>query len=251
MIRLAIAAVIFLPFVRPAPMRINMALLGIGAVQFGMMSLTYMYSFRYLKSHEVALFTVLTPVYVAVISDCFQRRFRGVNLCAAFVAVIGAGVILWRGETPELSLTGFLLLQLSNLCFALGQFFYREVFARSAQPLADHQSFFWLYLGGLLALLPLGLGDIAFVSAMTHAQWVALIYLAIVASGLSYFLWNSGARKVTVGTLAVMNNLKVPLAVMVSLLFFREHVNFAGFVAGLLLMAVALWLPHFQKERST
>lgn len=251
MVRLAVAAVVFLPFVRPAPLRVNAALIGIGAVQFGVMSLAYMYSFRYLKSYEVALFTVMTPVYVAVISDCFQRRFRAVNLCAAVVAVVGAGVILWRGGTPGLSLTGFLLIELTNLCFALGQLLYREVFARSAEPLPDHQCFFWLYLGGFAALLPLGLGEAAFVTAMTREQWLALAFLAVVVSGLSYFLWNSGARKVSAGTLAVMNNLKIPLAVVASLVVFREQVNLAGLAAGVLLMAVALWLPHLQKETRT
>ena len=248
MIRLAVAAAVFLPFVRLSSLRVNAALLGIGAVQFGVMSLAYMYSFRYLKSHEVALFTVMTPVYVAVISDCFQRRFRGINLCAALVAVAGAGVILWQGGAPGMSLTGFLLIELSNLCFALGQILYREVFARSAQPLADHERFFWLYLGGLVAVLPLGLREVGFVAAMTSEQWLALAYLAIVVSGLSYFFWNSGARKVTAGMLAVMNNLKIPFGVLASLLIFREHVNLAGFAAGMVLMAVALWLPHLQKE---
>jgi len=175
MIRLAVAAVIFLPFVRSASLRVNAALVGIGAIQLGVMSLAYMYSFRYLKSHEVVLFTVMMPVYVAVISDCFQRRFRAVNLCAAVVAVAGAGVILWHGETPRLSLTGFLLVEAANICFALGQLLYRELFARSARPpLADHHSFFWLYLGGLAALLPLGLCDVAFVTAMTRDNGLRL-----------------------------------------------------------------------------
>ena len=251
MIRLAIATVLFLPFVRPASLRVNVALIGIGAVQFGIMSLTYMYSFRYLESHEVALFTVMTPVYVAVISDCFQHRFRAVNLCAACVAVTGAGVILLlKDGAPGLSLVGFLLVEVSNLCFALGQLLYREVFARSAQPLADHQRFFWLYLGGFAATLPLGFRDIGFVTALTSQQWLALVFLAVIVSGLSYFLWNSGARKVTAGTLAVMNNLKIPLAVLASLLFFDETMNLYGFTAGLLLMAVALWLPHLQKKKT-
>ncbi|MCL2104155.1 MAG: EamA family transporter [Kiritimatiellaeota bacterium] len=250
MIRLAVAAAVFLPFVRPASVRIHAALVGIGALQFGIMSLAYTGSFRYLKSHEVALFTVMTPVYVAVISDCFQRRFNALNLGAAAVAVTGAGVVLWQGGAPEVSLVGFLLVELSNLCFALGQLLYRELFARAERPLTDRQSFFWLYLGGFAATLPLGLRDVGFVTAMTGPQWLALAHLAVVASGLSFFLWNSGARKVSAGTLAVMNNLKIPLGVLASLLIFRERINLGGLLAGLLLMAVALWLPHLQKERT-
>lgn len=250
MIRLAIAAVVFLPFVKAAPLRVNAALVGIGAVQFGVMSLTYTASFHYLKAYEVALFTVMTPVYVAVISDGFKRRFRAVNLCAALASVAGAVGILWNGEAPGLSLHGFLLIQMSNLCFALGQILYRELFARSAHPLTDRQSFFWLYLGGFLAALPVGLCHARFVAAMPREQWLALAFLGVVVSGVSYFLWNSGARKVSAGTLAVMNNLKIPLGVLASLFIFgeRTQIHLAGFAAGLVLMTAAFWLPHLQKE---
>jgi len=250
MIRLAVAAAIFLPFVRPVPLRVKAALAGIGAIQLGVMSLAYMHSFRYLQSHEVVLFTVMTPVYVAVISDCFQRRFRAINLCAAFVAVAGVVIILWHGKTPRFSLTGFLLIETANICFVLGQLLYRELFARSANPPADHHSFFWLYLGGFAALLPLGLCDVTFVTAMTHGQWLALAFLAVGASGLGYFLWNSGARKVPAGTLAVMNNLKIPLGVLVSIVLFREKIHLAPLTAGLLMIVVALWLSRFQKEHT-
>ncbi|MCL1919659.1 MAG: EamA family transporter [Kiritimatiellaeota bacterium] len=246
--RLAIAAVLFLPFMRSAPLRVNAALVGIGAVQFGVMSFMFMCSFRYLESHEVVLFTVTTPIYVALISDAFRRRFRAVNLCAALVSVAGAGIVSLG--IPGLSLPGILLIQASCVCFALGQLLYRELFVRSPQPLTDLQCFFWLYLGGFLCLLPLGLGNTAFVASMTWRQWLSLAFLAVMGSGVSYFLWNSGARKVSAGTLAVMNNLKIPLGVLVSLLIFRERMNLAGLAAGLLLMVVALWLARFQKEPS-
>ena len=49
-----------------------------------------------------------------------------------------------------------------------------------------------------------------------------ILLLWIVASGLGFFLWNYGATLTTAGNLAVMNNLKIPLAVAVSLLFFED-----------------------------
>ncbi|MEI7900313.1 MAG: EamA family transporter, partial [bacterium] len=113
-LRLAVAAAVFLPFARRVPFKTGVALFGIGMVQFGLMSLAYMHSFRYLKSHEVALFTVMTPVYVAVINDLFSQKFHGANLLAALLAVGGAGVILWKGVASEAPLIGFLLVEASN-----------------------------------------------------------------------------------------------------------------------------------------
>jgi drug/metabolite transporter (DMT)-like permease len=247
-LRLAIAAAVFLPFARRVPFKTGAALFGIGMVQFGIMSLAYMSSFRYLKSHEVALFTVMTPVYVAVINDLFSRRFHGANLFAALLAVSGAGVILWKGVASEAPLIGFVLVEVSNVCFALGQLAYREVLSRTSQPLADCHVFFWLYLGGLAALAPLALHD-----AVTHSlhltarQLAALLYLGTMVSGLSYFLWNTGARRVPAGALAVMNNLKIPLGVAVSLLIFGEHTSIPGLLAGGILICAAL-VPALRRK---
>lgn len=246
MVRLAVAAAVFLPFAKRVPPAAAGALALIGAVQFGAMSLAYMCSFRYLKSHEVALFTVMTPVYVSVLNDLVSRRFHGANLAAAALAVGGAALVLWKGVSSPKPLVGFLLVETSNLCFAAGQLAYREWFRRAGLCLGDHQAFFWLYLGGLAALAPLVLSAAPDTAPHPSAtQLGALLYLGVFVSGLGYFLWNRGARRVATGPLAVMNNLKIPLGVAVSLAVFGERTHLPTLVAGALLVAAAL-IPAFR-----
>ncbi len=241
-IRLGLSAAVFLPFVRRVPWKTALALVATGAVQFGLMYLAYMTSFRYLKSHEVALFTVMTPIFVAALNDLFGKAFSARNLLAAALAVGGAGLILWKGVSSTAPLVGLLLVQMSNLCFAAGQLAYRGLMGRMEKPLPDHRVFFWLHLGGFAVLtplaLPLALAEVP--PAPTHAQLAILVYLGIIASGICFFLWNRGARLVSAGTLAVMNNLKIPLGVAVSLLLFRETAGLPTLLAGSLLIAVAL-----------
>lgn len=239
--RVGIAALLFLPFVRPLPGRAIVRLLATGMLQFGLMTLTYLWSFNYLKSHEIALFTVMTPLYVALASDASEGTLKWRNLLIAAVAVSGAALILWRGLTPGTSLKGFLLIELSNIFFALGQISYRETMRHVATELADHQVFFWLYLGALLIVLPLALTtnlDIWPIHSTT--QWGALLYLGVAVAGISYFCWNRGVRRVKGIVLAVMNNLKIPLGMLASLLLFREKVNLSGLLAGSILLLAAL-----------
>ena len=241
-VRLGLSALVFLPFVRRLPWKSALALFATGAVQFGLMYLAYMTSFRYLKSHEVALFTVMTPILVALLSDLFGKQFRPLNFAAASLAVGGAAMIKWAELESSAPFIGFLLVQASNLCFAAGQLAYRAIMARLPQPIPDHRVFFWLHFGGVAVLtpmaLPLALADTP--PALLPSQWATLVYLGIVASGLCFFLWNRGARLVSAGRLAVMNNLKIPVGVAVSLFVFHEPANLYTLLAGSLLIAVAL-----------
>lgn len=241
-IRLGLSALVFLPFVRRVPIKTALDLFVTGAIQFGFMYFAYMTSFRYLKSHEVALFTVMTPIFVVALSDLFGKTFRPRNLIAASLAVGGAAVIQWAEMETAAPLFGFLLVQASNLCFAAGQLAYRAIMDRLEKPLPDHRVFFWLHFGGFAVLTPLALPFTlaATPPAPTPAQWAILAYLGIGASGLCFFLWNRGARRVSAGSLAVMNNLKIPLGVAVSLFIFRELANFWTLLVGALLIGVAL-----------
>jgi len=54
---------------------------------------------------------------------------------------------------------------------------------------------------------------------------------------------------VRAGTLAAANNLKIPLAVVVSLVVFREPVVWARFVPGTLLLLLSLLVPYWCRRR--
>ena len=66
----------------------------------------------------------------------------------------------------------------------------------------------------------------------------------MLASGVGFFLWNLGATRVGAGTLAVMNNAKIPLSIAVSLLVFGEAAHLPALLASLAVMAFAVWLAE-------
>ncbi|MCC6416087.1 MAG: EamA family transporter, partial [Opitutaceae bacterium] len=111
-IRLACAAVVFLPFlrIRKIPGRQVWRLGAIGAVQFGVMYIAYLKAFAFLAAHEIVLCTIFTPVYVALLDGALERAWRWRHLGAALLALVGAGVILWHRPPGGNVTTGFLLL---------------------------------------------------------------------------------------------------------------------------------------------
>lgn len=248
-VRLLLCLLIFLPFLKRVPWKTAAGLVIIGAIQFGLMYLTYIEAFSYMKSYQVAIFTIFTPIYLTLFNDIAQRHLSFKHLLAAVLASLGAGAILWQdGAGTGIAWKGFLILQISNLCFALGQLLYAK-WKQPFQQNSEQSVFGWLYLGAVLIVLP-------FVNivewqagwnATTKHQWLVLIYLGVIASGVSFFMWNHGARQVAPARLAVMNNLKIPLAAAFSILIFGEQASWETLSIGCVLLALSIMLSRPEK----
>jgi drug/metabolite transporter (DMT)-like permease len=243
-VRLGLALLVLLPFLRPRGLRPAFALqlVALGAVQFGLMYVCYIESFRFLRAYEAALFTITTPLFVTLLADALDRSFRPAALAAAALAVAATGLVVLRSTELKITLSGLLLVQASNFCFAAGQVWYRRL-RRIAPDLRDRDIFALPYLGGCALALAVTAGRDISVDLRTP-QLLTLLYLGAIASGLGFFLWNYGAARVSAGTLAVMNNAKVPLAVAVSLVVFGEQTDLAALAGSLAVMGAALWLAE-------
>lgn len=223
-VRLAIAGLVFLPFLRlsAVPPGSHFRLIGCGAVQFGVMYVSYIQAFQYIPSHLVALFSILTPLYVVLIHDLRQGRFHRKYLYAALLSVVGAAIIKAQPGASGSIWIGFALMQVAGLAFGYGQVDYRD-WKRDHPAVKDHQVFALPYLGGLL---------VAILASMFFTDWSkievnteqvrVLAYLGVIASGLGFFLWNKGAALSRPGTLAAFNNAVVPLGMAASLFVFGE-----------------------------
>lgn len=252
MARMAGALAVFLPFLRKTPLHHALVMMGIGAVQFGGMYLCYIAAFHYLPSHQVALFTATTPIYVVLAGGLMKRKLPALHIVAAVLAASGGAGILWNGYTAANGiLTGILLVQLSNLCFAAGQIAYVSL-KDSWFKGGEASCFAYAYAGALLVTLPTGLpAGLACWQEISAVQWWLLAYLGVVASGICFFLWNYGARRVTSVKLAIMNNLKIPLAAFTSLLLFGESTSLPLLTLGsVLILASFLVTPVPSQKRS-
>ncbi len=252
-VRLVLALLAFLPFLKPkaVPRPAVLTFMAIGAVQFGLMYALYIAAFRYLQAYEVVMLTIFTPIYVVLFDGALAGSLNRRALLAAAVALVGAGVLKWQGGLSANGLLGVLLMQSSNLCFAIGQIAYQR-YRKQWQRTSDASIFAWLYVGAVIAAG----GASAFITDWSAfrpsgPQWAALAYLGVLASGVGFFLWNLGATKVSAGSLAVFNNLKIPLAVAVALLVFREEASLPHLAVSFALMGVALYLTETRSAGAT
>ena len=249
-VRLAVALMVFLPLLRLHKISRRAAwwLAMIGAFQFGAMYVLYLRAFHYLQAYEVALFTIFTPLYVAFLDAALQNRFQPKHVAAAALSVAGAGVIMWNIALSDGLTTGFILIQLSNLCFAAGQIAYKRT-RPSMGDVKDINLFALPLAGALAATAIFSIFTTRWAEFHpTTSQWGVLVYLGALASGLGFFWWNLGATRVNTGTLAVFNNAKIPLAVACSLLFFGGNADLPRLIICLLLLGVAVWVAESKEK---
>lgn len=247
-IRVALAFLLFLPLwlrlksAEHPPLKTALALMGIGAVQIGLMYLFLFKSYAYLSVPALLLFTIFTPLYVTLIDELMigRRRLPGRFWASAGLAVLGAAII--RYQDPEAaSLTGFLLVQVANMCFAFGQVAYKRL--PQGSTVNQIQTFGLFFLGativsGVVMLLTADFSALP----QTHVQWLVLLWLGLGASGLGYLGWNLGARRVSTGELAAMNNLLIPAGILVNVLIWGRDTDWLRLVLGGLVIVAAVWL---------
>jgi drug/metabolite transporter (DMT)-like permease len=244
-LRLGVSLALFAPLFRAGrmPPLQMLRLAAIGAVQFGAVYVFYLRAYAHLHAYEVALFTITTPIFVALIDARVGGRWRARYLAAAALSVAGAATVLWTAISDTGVVLGFILVQLSNACFAAGQVAWRGERRRLPQSSSDASVFGLLYAGALLLTVAVSLFTTqwnAFHAGL--GQWATILYLGAVASGIGFFLWNVGATRVNVGSLAAFNNAKIPLGIACSLLVFGESANIPRLLAGALLMAIGVWV---------
>lgn len=243
LMRVGLAALIFLPFLRwrNIPLKVILLYMLVGAFQLGIMYLISFRAFIYLTVPEFLLFTVLTPLYITLIYDLLSHR----SLCwgylfSALLAVLGAAIIRYH-QLSDHFWWGLLLVQAANISFAIGLVGYKRLM--EVHPLPQSVAFSWFYLGAAaVSVVAWFLWGNPNQLPTTLLQWGILLWLGVVASGVGYFMWNYGATQVDAGTLGIMNNMHVPAGLLVNLLIWQQQLHWASFLVGASILVASLWV---------
>ncbi len=242
--RILLASALFLPLLRLRGLKPGLigGLLAVGALQFGITYVCLYQSFLYLTVPEVLLFTITTPLYVALLDEGLRGRFSVGPLLSTGLAVLGAAIIRYDNISDDY-LAGFLILQLANATFAAGQVGYAHLIRRYRVDGPLYRSFGLFFIGALIVVLPayLLLGNPERLP-QTTLQWGILGWLGLAASGLGFYLWNKGATLVDGGTLGIMNNALIPAGLIVNLLLWNRDADLLRLGLGGAVILLSLWI---------
>ena len=176
---------------------------------------------------------------------CSSDLFRPLFLLAALLALGSIYVLYAQHVSSTVFSKGFFLVQLSDLCFALGIVLYKKLKALHKE-VKDQELYALLFVGAscVTALSTTFFNGWTSLPLLSVKQSLLLVYLGLFASGICFFLWNKATAVVNTGTIAVCNNLKVPLGIAVSLLFFGEKASLLPLFSSSALILLALVLTE-------
>jgi drug/metabolite transporter (DMT)-like permease len=250
--RLLLAFLFSLAFYRPSdmPNSKRFRLAAVGALQLGFMYAPYLFSFRYLKAYEVALFTMLTPVFVAGIYVVQKKSWNSTLFFATSLAIVGGLIAAWKPLASDLGpmLIGFGLVQISNLLFAFGQslLFQDGTIGTQKSPLVGVPFYFsGAFAASLICYLVSHLIQAGpALGGATSQDLLVIAWLGIVSSGVGFLIWNWGVIKVNVSQLAVASDIKLPIAVLISVFVFLEPANLLQLSMSLVVLTSAAVLAR-------
>ena len=242
LIRVIISFLVFLPFI---DLNINkkrmVYIIGVGAIQIGFMYSFYLNAFSFISVEKILLFTIFTPIYVTTISDIFQKKLKKLFLFLSILSVIGS-LIIRITDVQLLDLKGFILIQGANFSFALGQVLYKRYIKNNSKLDYNLNEFGYFYFG---AIIIASLGSLIMIDSLSYpkstTQWILVLWLGAIASGLGYYFWNRGSVLVNNGTLAVMNNLVIPLGLFIEIVFFSKLINITNYIIGALIILSSIY----------
>lgn len=220
----------------------DLKLIGIGALQFGLMYIFYIESYQYLPAYLIATFTITTPIYVVLASKYLNGNSLNRNgIYAILLVIIGSYLMRFNSLNLEDYILGFVLIQCANIFFATGQILFKKWNDKNKDKDIVH-NFSQLFFGATLItsiFYFLGSSESAI---LTQSNLFSLLFLGIISSGIGFLMWNVGVTKVSAEKLAIMNNAVIPIAIFNSYLIFGEEINFILFFPGLIFFYLAFKL---------
>lgn len=185
----------------------------------------------------------LIPLTTMLISGLALREPLGGKRALALTSgAAGVVVVVSQRGLQVAAESGFLFgtfcLIANALCFSIYSTLIRGIRARYASLTTTAG----MMIAGTLGLLLLSLvtEDWGTVSALSTAQWISILYLAVVCSVLAYFFYNYALTQIEASQAAVWIYLEPVVAVVLGAVMLGEAVTVQTVIGGLVILASLL-----------
>ena len=193
----------------------------------------FLFGMRYTIPSNAALLYATTPILVLLLSRMFLgERLTGRKILGVVIGFIGVIIVIFeRGVSASMQfLFGNLLIGVAVVAWALYSVFGKTLIRRYGAVGASSVTL----IVGTVMFLPIGLWPaLSFpYNSLTGGDWGQILYLAVITSVVSYFLWYFALGRIEAGKAALFSNLQPVLTTIMMVLLLGQGVTIAFVVGG-------------------
>ncbi len=236
--RFLVSGLFFLPFLKGSSLNLWRDALPLGVLLF-ITFLTQAVGIQSISSGRAAFITGLNVIFVPLALPFLGKSVPRMAFVAAFLALAGIGIMSFNAQTLKFSLGDLWTLGCA-ISYAIYILLLDRVSSRhSSLQLASTQVLVVGILGGLWALP--GILEHGIPKALLGSSLLPVLYLGLIAAGLTTLLQTTAQKAVPVFQAAVIYSLEPVFAAVFSYLWLGEVLNLNGWIgAGLVLLAMIL-----------
>jgi drug/metabolite transporter (DMT)-like permease len=244
LVRSVISAIVMglILFFRGGPIRIwredrrmllLLSLLAIPVNQF-----LFLFGMRYTTASNAALLYATTPILVLIFSRFFLgERLTTVKIAGVILGFVGVMTVIFeRGISASMEyLLGNLLIGVAVMAWGLYTVFGKRLIVRYGAVEASSMTL----IIGTVMFIPVGaVPALHFPFAtLSLSSWMQILYLAVITSVFSYFLWYFALGRAEAGKVALFANLQPILTTILAVLLLGQQVTLAFVVGGIIALA--------------
>lgn len=182
----------------------------------------------------VGLIPILTGFASTIV---LGERLTAQKALGTAIGLLGVALItvpgLFIGEIDWWFYLGIVCLLLNGVCWAIYSTLSRRLMKRLGRPVLVTS---YVTVLGTIALVPMSVtSDWALVGSLRPLQWISILYLAVVCSGLGYLLWNFALSRLEAVKAAVWLYLEPVAAFVGEIAIFGAIPSPTTFFGGLII----------------
>ncbi len=207
---------------------------------FSLSSCTLYVSFHYMAAGIASTLLFVYPIMTAVLMTAFfHEKVTWTTTLAILLAVSGVGLLYQGDGNDKLSTTGFALVMVSSLLYAM----YIISVNRWNTTMSNVKFTFWVLVFGMITMVLFTLisGE-TFQLLHTPKQWLCATQLALLPTVLSLFFMTISINLIGSTPAAIMGALEPVTAVIIGVFVFGENfslqlgIGIAAILAGVTLI---------------
>ncbi|MHB8963570.1 MAG: DMT family transporter [Saccharofermentanales bacterium] len=236
-------------FMRPGPLKEELLFLGAGATGMTIYFIFEIFALQATTASNVTLLISVAPVFTAILAHFMTRDEKFVKslLLGFVISISGIFLVLFNGAfNLKLNIWGSLLALAAAACTSVYLIILKKIPHSYNQIHLTRKVFFY----GILTSLP-----VAFIFRPVFSPsplkipevWINLIFLAVIASALCFYMWNQALRYIGAVKLSNYVYLLPLVGMVVSVIFLHETVTFFMILGAILIIAGTYISEHGKK----